>query len=88
MDYQMITEQLLELLAERDVVIRKESMDSERAGLCRLKGQKTFIYNPKSPTFETAIRCAEAARIEIDDIESIYLRPAIRDFIDKYGSDG
>lgn len=87
MDYQMITEQLLELLAERDVVVRKESMDSERAGLCSLKGQKTFFYDPESPSFETAIRCAEAASIAIEDIESIYLRPAVRDFIDKYGSD-
>lgn len=88
MDTQMITEQLLSLLAERDVVIRKEPMPDGRAGLCCLKGQKTFFFNSELPAFEAAVSCAVAACGVIEDIESIYLRPAIRDFIDKYGSDG
>lgn len=87
MDYQMITEKLLDLLAERDVVIRKESMDGGGAGLCCFKEQKTFFYDPDSSPFEIAVSCAEAALSEIEDLESIYLRPVVRDFIDKYARD-
>jgi hypothetical protein len=87
MDDQMITERLLELLSERNVRVRKEPLDGSRAGLCCLKGQKTFIFDPDSPAFEIAVCCAAAAADVIDDLDSIYLRPAVRDFIDKYGSE-
>ena len=88
MDYQAITEQLLTLLAEHDVAIRKETMGGGRGGLCCLKGEKIFIIDRDSTSLETAVSCAKAIGKTLQDTENIYLRPAIREFIDKYAADG
>ncbi|MBL7214279.1 MAG: hypothetical protein ISS71_01235 [Phycisphaerae bacterium] len=88
MDYQTITRQLLTLLAEHDVAIRKDAMGGGRGGLCSLNGQKIFMIDRDSSPLETAVSCAKAIGKTIQDTESIYLRPAIREFIDKYAEDG
>lgn len=88
MDYQSITQQLLVLLEEHDVQIRKEAMAGSGGGLCRLKGQDILMIDQDSSSLETAINCAKAVGDIIPDIEDIYLKPAIREFVDKYPSDG
>lgn len=88
MDYQAITKQLLVLLEEHGVQIRKDALGGSGGGLCRLKGQNILMIDCDSSPLETAIDCAKAVGNIIQDTESIYLKPVIREFIDKFASDG
>ena len=88
MDYQSITQQLLVLLEEHRVLVRKEAMGGSGGGLCCLKGKNVLMIDQDSSSLETAINCAKAVESIIPDTEGIYLKPAIREFIDKYTSDG
>ncbi len=88
MDYDSITQQLLALLTEQGIEIRKEAMGGGQGGLCNFKSKGVFFLDQDSSSLESAIRCAEAVSKTIDDIEGIYLKPAIREFIDKYTPDG
>ena len=88
MDYQSITEQLLVLLEDHHVQIRKEAMGGNGGGLCCLRGKNVLIIDQESSSLETAISCAKAVESIISDMEGIYLKPAVREFIDKYVSDG
>lgn len=87
MDYQAITQQLVTLLEENGVRVRKESMGGGGGGLCRLKDMDLMIIDQDSSSLETAVTCARAFRQLIQDIEGIYLKPAVREFIDKYAPD-
>jgi len=72
------------LLEEYDVHIRKDNMGGGGGGLCRLRDKDLLLIDCDSTTIETAITCAKAAKMIIQDLDSIYLKPAVRDFIDKY----
>ena len=85
MDYRSITDELIELLTEQGIVIRRDKMGSGGGGLCVIDGRKVFFFNNDSSAFELAVSCAHAAAEAILDPESIYIKPAVRDFIDKYG---
>lgn len=80
----MITEQLMALLSEQGVKIRKEAMGGGGGGLCDFKDAQVFFYDVDSSSFEMALSCSKAVRHVIGDLESIYLKPAVRDFIDKF----
>ncbi len=88
MDYITITQQLLALLAERGVEVRKEPMGGGQGGLCCFKDKRVFFLDQDSDSLEMAASCARAIGKTIEDIEGIYLKPAIREFIDKYGTEG
>lgn len=88
MNQQDIIQQLLVLLEGSGVQIRSDSMGGGGGGLCRLKDKDLMIIDRDSSSLETAIACARALRAVIPDIESIYLKPVVRDFIDKYSVDG
>lgn len=88
MDYQTITQQLLVLLEENGVQIRKDAMGGGGGGLCRLKEKDLMLIDCDSSSLETAAACAKAVHEVVQDIESIYLKPAVREFIDKYASGG
>ena len=81
-------QQLLVLLEGNGVQIRNDSMGGGGGGLCRLKDKDLLIIDRDSTSLETAIACARALREVIPDIESVYLKPVVRDFIDKYVLDG
>ena len=85
MDHQSITDELIELLTEQGIVIRRDRMGSGEGGLCVIGGRKVFFFNKDLSSFESAVSCAHAAAEAVPDPESIYMRPAVRDFIDKYG---
>ena len=87
MDHQSITDALIELLAEQGVDIRRDGLGNGGGGLCMMDGKKLFILNKDAPSFDRAISCAHAAVEVITDLDSVYLRPVVRDFIDKYGKE-
>ncbi|MCI0498441.1 MAG: hypothetical protein L0Y36_01995 [Planctomycetales bacterium] len=85
MDYLPITEQLLDLLQTRGVTTRKDAMGGGGGGFCCIKDRKVFFLDTDASPFEVAVSCARAVHRTIGDLESIYLLPIVRDFIDKYG---
>jgi hypothetical protein len=82
MDNKAILDDLVELLEKNSVKIRKDSMGGGGAGLCKLKEGYLFFMDTDSNAYENALNCAKAVK-EIVDIETIYLRPEIREFIDR-----
>ena len=81
MNEQVILQQILMLLEENGVQVRSEPLGGNGGGLCSVKGQNIFFADTQSPTHETATLAAMATG-RLVDIESIYLRPEIRNFID------
>lgn len=88
MNHQDIIQQLLVLLEDHGVQIRKDAMGGGGGGFCRLKDKDLMMIDRDSTSLETAVLCAKAVRTVIQDIECIYLKPVVRDFIDKYAIDG
>ncbi len=87
MNEQQILEELLELLAQNNVTIRRESLGGGGGGFCAIKGESIFFVDTQSSSTEIAVMCAEAI-IKLVDIESVYIRPEVRQFIEKYSKKG
>ena len=81
MNEQRILEELLALLEANGVTIRRESLAGGVGGLCTVRGQKIFFVDTQSDSADVAALAAEAVS-KIVDIEAIYLRPEIRQFIE------
>ncbi|MCE5186120.1 MAG: hypothetical protein LLF76_08365 [Planctomycetaceae bacterium] len=84
MDLAHIIEDLLRILTDHGVSIRQDAMGGGGGGLCDIKGKLVFFYDTDSSSFDAAVSCAYATKQVIQDLEAIYLKPAVRDFIDKY----
>jgi len=85
MNEQRILEELLALLEANGVTIRTEPLGGNGGGLCTVKGRKIFFVDKQAPAAESAALCAEAAA-KVADIENIYIRPKVRQFIEKNNS--
>lgn len=83
MNEQVILQQILTLLEENGVQVRSEPLGGGGGGLCAVKGRHLFFVDTQSPTCETAALAADAAG-KLVDIESIYLRPEVRLFINNH----
>lgn len=83
MNNQQILEELLALLEENNVSVRAEYMGGNGGGLCNVKGKKIFFVDTQASTAESAARCADAI-LDTIDIEEIFLKPQIRQFIDDH----
>ena len=81
MDAQSILDELLDLLQTAGVVIRSEPLGGSGGGLCTVKGQKIFFVDTQASQTEVAAHCAEAVA-KLVDIEKIYIRPEVRQFIE------
>ena len=83
MNNQVILDQLLELLQARGIQIRTEPLGGSGGGLCRLRGEEVFFVDTDAATGEVAELCAQAVG-RLVDIDDIYLRPQLRQFVEKY----
>lgn len=76
---------LEELAHGLDVEVRYEAMRREGptfpGGLCRLKGKYVLIIDSKAATWEKIQALAEGLRRF--DLSQVYLRPGIREFLDR-----
>jgi hypothetical protein len=81
-----ILEQLEELAQSLGMEIRNEPLIREGSfspgGLCRVKGEYILIFNTKA-TREDRIE-ALAKAVKRFDLDEVYLRPGLREFLDKY----
>jgi hypothetical protein len=84
MNEQRILEELLALLEANGVSIRHEPLAGGAGGLCTVKNQHIFFVDTQSSSADVAALAAEAVA-QLVDIESIYLRPEIRQFIESHG---
>ena len=81
MDSQSLLQQLISLLEDKGVEVRSEPLGGSGGGLCSVKGKNIFFVDTQAPTAETATLCAQAVG-RLVDIESIYIRPEIRQYIE------
>jgi len=81
MNDQRILEELLALLEANGVAIRTEPLGGNGGGLCTVKSRQTFFVDTQAPATDTASLCADALP-KVTDIESIYIRPEVRRFIE------
>ncbi|MBN1126091.1 MAG: hypothetical protein JXA82_13875 [Sedimentisphaerales bacterium] len=86
MDTERIRDELLELLNEQGITVRFEAMGGGGDGLCTLKDRQVFFVDTQSSLLETAIATAQAVARNVP-VDSIYLRPQVREFIEKYSRD-
>lgn len=81
MNEHRILEELLLLLEAKSVKIRREPLGGRGAGLAAMKGQDIFFVDTQATDAEVAARCAEAI-LKLVDIETVYLRPEVRLFLE------
>ena len=83
MNNQVILDQLLELLQAQGIQIRTEPLGGSGGGLCRLRSEDVFFVDTDAPAGEVAELCAQAVG-RLVDIDSIYIRPQLRQLVEKY----
>ena len=86
MDETVILDHLEALAHTLEIEIRYECLESEvtfpSGGLCRLRDKHVIIVNKKAPAGEKAQTLARALRRF--DLSKIYIRPALRDFLEDF----
>ena len=85
MNQQRVLDELLALLEANHVAIRREPLGGRGGGLASLKGGHTFFVDTEATSVEVATLCAEAVA-KLIDIETVYLRPEIRQFIESHAN--
>jgi hypothetical protein len=85
MNDQRILEELLALLEANGVTIRNEPLGGSGGGLCTVKGEHMFFVDTQATSAQMAATCAEAVA-KLLDIETIYVRPEVRQFIESHSS--
>jgi hypothetical protein len=81
MNEQRILEQLLTLLEANGVTIRSDPLGGSGGGLCTIRGQQFFFVDTQASSADMAAVCAEVVA-KVLDIEKIYIKPEIRQFIE------
>jgi hypothetical protein len=87
MNEQQILEELLTLLEANGVTIRNEPLGGNGGGLCTVKGKQIFFLDTQAASAESAAICAEAIS-KVLDIEKLYIRPEVRQFIENHSNMG
>ena len=85
MNEQMILQELLALLETNGISIRNEPLGGSGGGLCTIKGERIFFVDTQAPSVAVAAMCAEAVS-KVVDVEQIYIRPQVRQFIEAHGN--
>ena len=73
------------LLETSGIAIRNEPLGGSGGGLCTIKGERIFFVDTQAPSISVAATCAEAVS-KIVDIEQIYIKPQVRQFIETHGN--
>ena len=82
MDSTAILDELLGLLEAQNVIIRRDALGGAGGGLCSIKGKNIFFLDTQASTAEIAAKCAEALA-KVADIEKLYIKPQVRELIEK-----
>jgi hypothetical protein len=85
MNEQRILEELLALLEANSVAIRDEPLGGSGGGLCVIKGQRIFFVDTQASSETIAAVCAEALP-KVMNIEQVYIKPEVRQFIEDHNN--
>ena len=83
MNSREILEQLVTMLESKNVEIRTDSLGGGAGGLCKIKGKYTFFIDSDSTAADSAVNAAQAVA-KIFDIDAVYVKPEVREFIEKH----
>lgn len=83
MNTQAITDELLGILADHGVTVRRDAMGGGGGGLCAFKDRKVFFFDTDAGAYESACQCARAVFQAVGDLEEVYIKPAVREFLDR-----
>ena len=85
MNEQMILQELLALLEANGITVRNEPLGGNGGGLCAIKGENIFFVDTQASSLSVAAMCAEAVS-KVVDIEQVYIKPQVRQFIEAHGN--
>ena len=85
MNEQMILQELLALLEANGITVRNEPLGGNGGGLCAIKGERIFFVDTQASSLSVAAMCAEAVP-KVVDIEQVYIKPQVRQFIEAHGN--
>ena len=80
MNDQQVLEELVSLLETNGIQVRTEPLAGQGGGLCTVRGQTILFLDTQSTATDSAAVCAGALE-QVLDIETLYLKPQIREFI-------
>lgn len=83
MDTKDITEELVALIEQNGVEIRRESMGGGGGGLCVIKEKKIFFVDTDCSIAEMNAICSRTVN-ELLDIDTVYIKPQVRQLLEKY----
>jgi hypothetical protein len=83
MDTSEITEELVALIEQNGVEIRRESMGGGGGGLCVIREKKIFFVDTDCPIAEMNAICSRTVN-ELMGIDMVYIRPQVRQLLEKY----
>jgi hypothetical protein len=75
-------DRVIEIAEELGVQVRREAIDGESGGLCRIKGKHVLFIDTLADVPTSLDRCLEALA-RLPGIDDHYLRPDIREGIDR-----
>lgn len=78
-----ISEELIEIIKSSGVAIRSEPMGGNGGGLCTINKKMYFFIDTQASAPHMVEVCANAVK-KVTDIEAIYIKPQIRQLIEKY----
>ncbi|NQU14659.1 MAG: hypothetical protein HQ561_10940 [Desulfobacteraceae bacterium] len=85
MDEEAILSHLEALAHSLGIKVRYEDLEGEATfsagGLCRIRNQQVIIVNKWAPTREKTRTLAKA--LSRFDLNQVYIRPALRDFLEE-----
>ncbi len=79
----MILEELLLVLEQNNVHIRREPLGGRGGGLCKIKDKHILFVDTQANAADMAAICAQAVHQTLD-IENIYIKPQVRRFLEKH----
>ncbi len=83
MTHRAILDDLLEVLSNRGVHIRTDCLGGGGGGLCQLRDKTVFFLDSQASSYDSAIQAGRAVLRVVEDPETIFLKPAVRDFLDR-----
>ncbi len=85
MNDQQVLDELLSILETNGIQVRDEALEGSGGGLCKLRGCQVFFLDTQASSVDCAAACAQAVE-RVIDIEQLYIKPQIRQFIEHHGS--
>lgn len=82
MNNHLIMEELLGLLESHGIKTRKDALNESTGGLCKINGEQILFLDKDAQTDRLTALCADAV-IKLIDIDTIYLKPETREFIER-----